>query len=478
LLNHLDTIRWRQAKRPTWIPRVRPDGSPASKAGVESEQAIGFVDGVYDLDCLREIGPVSVRAFAGDRDLPRLVPSAGGIGEWESALFQLLGLNHGGPESSIVLDAEANEALVPDELPWWRTEPAQTKSAAEDPGVAGELLATASSVGSVEVVEGSIEAYIAAFDALAGVGDWRFSPRWVLDTYDPGENTITQSAAHAAIAGWSYEGRSGVVVYVFGGAFNDTYGITGTPQPLHSYVLVVTRTADGRDAVEAVHRITLSCPGEHWCHRGGCPEREFSESLELEGMLGPVTSSVQAVRRIIDSAHASESFRVLYGGLEGGAVADAVLDVASFLLTDAGWQELVESEWEGGLEERLFQRDEHILEVGYDPTTRQFLLRDGKGSIEGILDLFSEDGVLIGEAETVGIDSDRAAAAGWRPGQVDAIGTYLRGEIKDLVLSADGPQMSVIGLHPYSDGTLRGPDAGDLIESQLKAFLSAEGIVG
>lgn len=478
LLGHLEVIGRRQARRPTWIPRVRPDGSPVESAEAGPGTATELVDGVFEVNSLPEVGAVVVRTFAGDRELPRLLPTAGGIGEWESALFEFLGFTHGGPESSIVLDADANEALVPGGPPWWRDEPAKAKCGAEDPGVANELLATASSVGGIDVVEGSTEAYAAAVEALAGAGDWRFSPRWALDAYDDGESTVTQSAAHAAIAGWSDEERSGFVVYVFGGAFNDVYGLAGSPQPLHSHLLVVTRAGDGRDPVGAVHRVTLSCPGEYWCHRGGCSVGNLSEFRDIRGMLGAIATSVQAARRLIDSADATKSFELLYGGHDGGAVAESLLDVVNLLLSADGWQDVEGSEWEGGLEERLFRRNQHLLEVSYDPSTRQIALRDGKPAIEGTLDILGEDGVLIEEAGKINIDAEKATVVGWNPALVDAVSTYLRGKIEDLVLSAAAPQMSVLGLHPYSDGTLRAPDAGQLVEQQLTTFLAAENIIG
>ncbi|MBN6038471.1 hypothetical protein [Amycolatopsis sp. 195334CR] len=44
------------------------------------------------------------------------------------------------------------------------------------------------------------------------------------------------------------------------------------PGRLHSHLLCVTRSRAGTDPIDAVHRVTLSCPGPDWCHRGGCVE--------------------------------------------------------------------------------------------------------------------------------------------------------------------------------------------------------------
>jgi hypothetical protein len=117
--------------------------------------------------------------------------------------------------------------------------------------------------------------------ALESAGDWRHSPRWLLDAWDPGDDASTLATARAAIAGWADEGRSGLIVYVYGGALHGTEGLIGVPGPLHSYLLCVSRSADGADTVDTVdtaHRVILSCPGENWCHRGGCPEAGFLEA--------------------------------------------------------------------------------------------------------------------------------------------------------------------------------------------------------
>jgi hypothetical protein len=58
-------------------------------------------------------------------------------------------------------------------------------TAAEDPGVASELLATGTTPGSVGVVDGSLDAVTMA---LASAGDWRFSRGWQLESWDPSDD--------------------------------------------------------------------------------------------------------------------------------------------------------------------------------------------------------------------------------------------------------------------------------------------------
>jgi hypothetical protein len=89
---------------------------------------------------------------------------------------------------------------------------------------------------------------------------------------DPGGTDDTLVAGRASVAGWADEGRSAVIVYVFGGSLDVDEGLTGFPTPLNSYLLVATRSADASDVIAGVHRVAMSCPGEHWCHCGGCPD--------------------------------------------------------------------------------------------------------------------------------------------------------------------------------------------------------------
>ena len=296
LQDALATIARTQAERPDWIPRQRPDGT-ALPTPIADDNTPDVVDGVAEIGSLTEIGPITVRHYAGDPEAPRLTPAMGGIGQWEAAIFQMLGFTRGGPVSSIVLDAEANEALITDEAPWWRPEPAQRKTAAKDPGV--ERLAT-----------------------------------------DPG-------------------------------------------------------------------------------------------------------------------------------------IAESVLDLTTAVLAKAGWTELHGSVWEGGLEERFYRRGASLLEVGYDPTTRQVHLRDGGPGVALGLDLLSDEDAVVWEGDKPTIDVEKATAAGWKPVELDAILAQERGETEPIALPSETPQVSVIGLHPYSDGTLRAPESTELVAHQLTAFLTA-----
>lgn len=120
-----------------------------------------------------------------------------------------------------------------------------------------------------------------AVDVLADAGDWRHSPRWVLDMYDPGPHAKILATARASLAGWADDTGSGLFVHVDGSALHETEGVLLTPGFLHSYLLWIARSPDGRDPIAAIHRVVLACPGEGWCRRGGCPEADTDVVRQL-----------------------------------------------------------------------------------------------------------------------------------------------------------------------------------------------------
>lgn len=121
---------------------------------------------------------------------------------------------------------------------------------------------------------------------------------------------------------------------------------------MHSYLLAVTRCADGTDTVDTVHRIVWSCPGEDWCHRGGCPDIDFTDAAAL-------LTSIVTAGHAAETAEAdwAESHRRLYGDGDGPDYTDTVLEQLAAELHVGGWTELLTSTWEGGLEQLLLRRD-------------------------------------------------------------------------------------------------------------------------
>lgn len=456
-------IRRRQERRPAWIPRIGPDRSPlppepdADVTGREPARRLVVA-------ALPELGDVSVVLPEFWEERPELPMAPGGAGEWECALFTLLGLaGENASASPITLDASANEVLVPEHLRWWSIEAPRPVPATEDCGVASEMLATTEFLGGLPVVDDDPEV---VDNAVVNAGDWRYSPQWLLECWAPGETVATTSVTRAAIAGWADEDRSGLLLYVYGGALNDSDGLFGVPVPLHSYLLVVTRSPD-TDAVESVHRIVLSCPGDQWCRRSGCPDADF---FEASALLTHIVTAGHAAE--IADARGTESFQQLYGDGFGTDYSDGVMEHLTITLSAGGWTELGTSEWEGGIEESLLRRGEHCVRASYDPVTRQVRLIDGRSELELNLDLLAEDGVLVDDR----IDFD-AGAENWNSDLLTAAEDLLRGRFSELPRLTSPVQFTVLGLHPRADGTLRGPHAAHLAEHQLRAFAETAGLL-
>ncbi|GAA1857850.1 hypothetical protein [Actinomadura bangladeshensis] len=113
----------------------------------------------------------------------------------------------------------------------------------------------------------------------------------------------------------------------------------------------MTRASDGTDTVDTVHRVHLSCPGEYWCHGGGCPD---AGSLDVAPLLEPVIAAGDTAA-VADASEgwAEEAFQRLYGTSEMDEYTDEVLDQVAVRLSAFGWVELNRATWEGGVEDLL-----------------------------------------------------------------------------------------------------------------------------
>ncbi|WP_189239481.1 hypothetical protein [Planomonospora parontospora] len=476
LLAQADRIRWRQERRPPWIPRLDRHGEPISEPQPGSSDEEAHLGRPLTVTALAELGDVTVLLPAPGWERPELVMMPGGIGEWEAVLCTVLGVTcERTPVTTVVIDAQANEALIPENLRWWAVEPAKPLSAMQDPGVASELLATSASLGGLPVTDSTHQDHETLAMALMSAGDWRYSARWLLDSWDPSVDAGVLATARAAIAGWAGEGRSGLVVYVYGGTLHGTEGLIGGPGPLHSYLLCVSRSADGTDTVDTVHRVILSCPGENWCHRGGCPETDFTD---VAALLAPIVTAGD-VAGVTDQGGgwAGEVYQQLYGA---GGIDEHSEDVLDFLegkLSGIGWVELDRSTWEGGLEESLLRRGEHCLTASYDPVTHQLQLADGMSGLEGVLDILADDGVLTDDDDQVTVDAGERAVQRWGTEFLTAAEDLLRGRINELRQLAVPVQGALLGLHPHADGTLSAPKSTALADEQLTVLLHAAGLL-
>ncbi|MFF4416183.1 hypothetical protein ACFYY8_26980 [Streptosporangium sp. NPDC001559] len=115
---------------------------------------------------------VLLPAPAEERPEPAMMP--GGIGEWEAALCTVLGvIDERGPATTVSVDAEANETLIPEGLRWWAVEPAKPLSATQHPSIASELLTTATCLGGLPVTDDVHQDHKTLTVALRSSGDWR-----------------------------------------------------------------------------------------------------------------------------------------------------------------------------------------------------------------------------------------------------------------------------------------------------------------
>ncbi len=477
LLAEANRIRRRQERRPPWIPRLDRDGKPTPGSAADSFNAEDRSERPLTVTALVELGDVTVLLPAAAEDRLELTMMPGGIGEWEAALCTVLGVtSEHGPAVTVSIDAQANEALIPDDLRWWALEPAKSLSAAQDPGVASELLATSTSLGELPVTDDTRQDYETLAIALEGAGDWRYSARWLLDAWDPSVDVGTLATVRSAIAGWAGEGRSGLIVYVYGGALHGTEGLIGVPGPLHSYLLCVSRSADGTDTVDTVRRVILSCPGENWCHRGGCPNAEFPEADML--LTSIVTAGDIAAVADQNGGWAGETYQRLYGTGDVDHYSEIVLDYLEAELSGTGWVELERSTWEGGVEESLLRRGEHCLTASYDPVTRQLRLVDGRPNLESTLDMLAEDGVLTGDDDHVTVDTSEHAAQRWGMELLTAAEDLLLGRVNELRQLSVPLQGALLGLHPHADGTLSAPESTALAKEQLTILMRTAGLLG
>ncbi|MFI0420552.1 hypothetical protein [Spongiactinospora sp. 9N601] len=476
LLAQAERIRRRQNRRPPWIPRVDRNGKPIPRQRTDSFDTETRPARPLMVTALAELGDVTVLLPALDEERPDLTMMPGGIGEWEAALCTVLGVtSERGPATTVPIDAKANEALVPEDTRWWTTEPPQSRAAAQDPGVASELLATSATLGGLPVTDNTQHDSEMLDIALVSAGDWRHSVRWLLDAWEPGDGSSTLAVARAAVAGWTSEDRSGLIVYVYGGALHSTEGLIGVPSPLHSYLLWARRAADGTDTVDAVRRVILSCPGEDWCHRGGCPEGGFLEAAELLTSIATTGDIADVADR--DGTWAGETYRQMYGADGVDNHSEDVLDYLAVKLSGAGWVELIRSIWEGGMEESLLRRGEHCLTALYDPVTRQLRLIDGQPELENMLQLLSDDGVLIGNDDHLTVETGERAAQEWGNELLTAAEDLLRGRINELQQPSLPVQGTLLGLHPHADGALRAPESIPLAEGQLTVLLHTAGLL-
>jgi hypothetical protein len=471
LLEQVELIKRRQETRPSWIPRIDRHGHPVPPSDTVGE------DGPRRtrlIAAFSELGDVLVDLPASYDERPELLPANGGIGELEAVIHTVLRITSDRSQPEVIaISATANEALVPEDRRWWSNCLPHPTSlpAVEDPGVASELLATMPTLGGLPITD--VDDLDPILNAIASAGDWRHSPPLLLDGSAPGDGSRFLAAAQASVAAWDEDGSGGLIVYVHGGCLDETEGRFSSPGPLHSYLLCATRANDGTDTVTEFHRAVLSCPGDTWCHRGGCPIIGLGEAVAF---LTPVLLDSDIARIAANHDGWAAAHDAWQDGSHSYRDGDSVLDEAMFLLAKVGWAEVERSEWEGGLEELVARRLRHCLVLSYDPVTRQILLRDGKPNLDGTLDLLRDEGIITGDDLQETVDMSDEAAERWGLEMLATADDALHARIDDLPLA--GPiQITVLGLHPQAEGALRTQRAIDSAAAQIHALLATANVL-
>jgi hypothetical protein len=436
----------------------------ATSRGKSRRQEVGRESSVL---AFPELGAVRTRLPEAWDDRPELTPAPGGIGQLELVLYDLLQIDEQG---DVLLDADANDALVPEESAWWREYvPTRALSPAEDIGVASEYLATVPSLGGVAVT--ALTKSIAPLaEALADVDFWRHGPRCILRSWRHDYGLPCLAVANAALAGWANEAASGLLLYVDGSVIDQVEGMEEVPGPLHSYLLCLTRSGDGTDGLGAIHRLVLSCPGESWCRVGGCDTPTNYIEMALSPFLATAAKSAQIASAAHQYAEASV-YEDVFGSGGDDTYAEPFLEIIVDVLQQNGWKEVERGGWEGGMEELVLRRADDFLRVDHDPVTRQIRIADGTGNVDLMLQSLSDEGLITESGNELVLKSEQVAEQ-WGSEVVAAATDALSGRIDLDRPPAFAPvQATMLGLHPFALGAVASPTGESLYERQLRQLL-------
>lgn len=414
LVDQVHSIAYGQANRPEWMPRTE-DSVPAPKAEEpESWYAATTLTGFL------ELGPVRIEVPAPYADDPLLDVAAPDGAQLQMALMGVLRAADDDAAGRYVrYDSDALDALAPLEHPWWV--PADVtlpvRSAAEDPAVAMETVATAATLGGIAVHDlTEVDAVKHAGNVLLSAGPWVHGARIEVDTWDLLEAGPMRSIARASFAGWADATNTGFVVAITGGGWVNGEGVGPDGSRMHAALLWWT-APDSRSPNNAgtLHRVVTYCPGELICPHGGCA---VDDSVELAALLGFVTADASVAAAVAGSFDwARDSYRDLLCGNDVDV--DALLEVLGRVtkpLPDEGWHETTLIESSAGDVSALLVRGEKALSASYSWPTRTVFINDGRDELKAwLVDGAREDGVIVEGPDGVArIDRDAAVKAGWQ----------------------------------------------------------------
>ncbi|MDQ2873839.1 MAG: hypothetical protein M3Y33_03060 [Actinomycetota bacterium] len=280
-------------------------------------------------------------------------------------------------------DWTALDALVPDEQRWWlplEVTPAP-RSAAEDAGVAAEVLATTLRMGNVPVhdIDGPDAAELAA-EVMLSAGTWQHGPRIVVDGWEPSDDSRHRSLARASFAGWAIDTSDGFVLTLLSGGWDEGAGVFPLGHRLHTSILWWAAPPAGAALTAGtLHRVVLHCPGPYVCPRGGCDTTAGDALLAAAGLVA--AGATVAAQVAAGADWATEARRASLLGTSDDEP-EEVLSAATRPLLAAGWEEISTSSSELGDTEALLSRRGQVLTVAYQPLIREILLSDGRPELD------------------------------------------------------------------------------------------------
>jgi hypothetical protein len=408
LVNALTSIRYRQERRPAWMPRTPDSAVRPVEDGVAAKEGSwpAFTRVPLTLTGLPELGLIAAEVPSWYED-PVYAPDALAATAVQLALLTALGI---GPDPSI-----DQTVTVQDPIPspfGFAVDGAEAStgvslSAADGPAAVIELLATTVTLGGVPVSDEDSES--AALDVLASAGDWWHSPAIVLDRHSPFGYEARRTVARCSAAGWAKADGGGAGFVILADAIaadsEGTVGVGGSD--LHRFMLwwelpedsvpesdPAARTRPGL-AVGTLHRLVLHCPGEDCCLRDGCPP---ADAVDIDLLVAWITDKATAVAAMLAGGDWATGayLRTLVDSDDPGVYEEpgGIMWIAEQALADCGWQAASLGSWDTGDVDRLLYRDGHVVLVRHHLAERALSVLDGLEELDALRDMAEEDEAL------------------------------------------------------------------------------------
>jgi hypothetical protein len=503
LVDALTTIRYRQERRPAWMPRT-PDSvaRPAEDEAVAEESSwSAFTRVPLTFTGLPELGPVAAEVPSWYED-PVYAPDALTVTAVQLALLAALGI---GPDPSTDQTVTVQDFLpgpfgfAPDSA---EAGTDAALSAAGGHAAVIELLATTATLGGVPVSDEDDES--AALEVLACAGDWWYSPAIVLDRHSPFGSEARRTVARCSAAGWANaDSRDTGFVIVADAIAADSEGTVGAGgSDLHRFMLWWDLPGNDKrednSAVETqldlsagtLHRIVLHCPGEDRCLRDECPS---ADAVDIDLIMALIVGKATVVASMLAGGDwATDAYlRTLVDSDDPGVYEEpgAIMWIAEQALTDCGWQGASHGSWETGDMDRLLYRDGRVILVRHHLAERALSVLDGMEELELLRDMDEEDEALAAPNSDVGgapdgTDGGSAVGTSQHPGDD---GSENEHDTEDAVFreclqrldSGTMTPVTGLGLHrtpllalwPWGDGQPHGEEAHEKTAAWIKGWL-------